>query len=100
MSAPAGPSSAAKVGAFATCTAIWSSTFLFIRIGNDAIPPIWAAAMRLALAALLLSVLVVLTRNPWPRGPALASSLQFGAFQFGVSLPLLYWGETRVSSGM
>src|SRR5262249_6773812 len=89
-----------KTTAFVACCAIWGSTFLFIRIGNDVLPPFWAAAMRLALATVILSLVVVATRQPWPRGAALKSTLQFGFFQFGVNLPFLYWGETRVSSGL
>ena len=29
---------------------IWGSTFLIIRIGNEAVPPFWAASIRLIIA--------------------------------------------------
>jgi drug/metabolite transporter (DMT)-like permease len=86
--------------AFATCCTIWGSTFLFIRIGNDTVPPVWGAAVRLALAAVLFALLTIVLRAPWPRGPQLFASLAFGVVDFGVSLPLLYWGEARVPSGI
>ena len=48
------PDGARNLLAFATCTLIWGSTFLFIRIGNESMPPLWAGALRLALAFVLL----------------------------------------------
>jgi len=86
--------------AFATCCAIWGSTFLFIRIGNDTTPPVWGAAVRLTLATPLFALLVRLRRAPWPTGAQRRAALAFGVVDFGVSLPLLYWGEQRVPSGI
>jgi len=85
---------------FAGCCLIWGSTFLAIRIGNEAVPPIWAATIRLVLAAPLLTLLVLATRQRFPRGPALRGALLFGIFNFGVNLSLLYWGERVVPSGI
>src|SRR5437867_12859409 len=85
---------------FAGCCLIWGSTFLAIRIGNEAVPPIWAATIRLVLAAPLLMLLVVATRQRFPRGPALRGALLFGIFNFGANLSLLYWGERVVPSGI
>ena len=86
--------------AFAVCALVWSSTFLFVRIGNDSLPPVWAATMRLAAAAVLLALIALATRQSWPRGRALAAALAFGAVDFGISLPLLYWGEQAVPSAL
>jgi drug/metabolite transporter (DMT)-like permease len=86
--------------AFAGCSAIWGSTFLFISIGNDAVPPVWAATLRLALAALLLNLYRAARRQPWPTGPALGAAVSYGLFNFGINMPLLYWGELRVPSGL
>ena len=85
---------------FIGCCLIWGSTFLAIRIGNEAVPPVWAATLRLALAAPLLTGLVVATRQRFPRGPALRGALLFGIFNFGFNLSLLYWGERVVPSGI
>jgi drug/metabolite transporter (DMT)-like permease len=86
--------------AFATCAAIWGSTFLVISIGNDAVPPMWAATIRLVLAALLLTGLALVTRQGLPRGAALRAAAGFGFLNFGISFALLYWGETVVPSGL
>jgi drug/metabolite transporter (DMT)-like permease len=85
---------------FIACCLIWGSTFLAIRIGNETVPPVWAATLRLALAAPLLTMLVLATRQRFPRGPALRGALLFGIFNFGVNLSLLYWGERVVPSGI
>ena len=99
MSPPAPEGTRAWV-AFATCCAIWGSTFLFIRMGDDSTPPVWAAAVRLSLAAILFVAIASALRAPWPRGAQLEAALWFGAVDFGVSLPLLYWGEQQVPSGV
>ena len=85
---------------FLACCLIWGSTFLAIRIGNEAVPPVWAATLRLALATPLLFALALATRQRFPRGPALRGALLFGVFNFGVNLSLLYWGERVVPSGI
>jgi drug/metabolite transporter (DMT)-like permease len=86
--------------AFAACGAIWGSTFLVISIGNDALAPVWAATLRLALAAVLLMAWTRVRGTALPRGAALRAALGYGVTQFGVNLPLLYWGEMRVPSGL
>jgi drug/metabolite transporter (DMT)-like permease len=87
-------------GAFALCCAVWGSTFLVIRIGNEAVAPLWAATLRLALASILLLGLVALRRETLPRGEALRAAVGFGFFNFGLSFCLLYLGEQAVPSGL
>jgi drug/metabolite transporter (DMT)-like permease len=98
--APSAHSSAKPWLAFAACGAIWGSTFLVISIGNDTLAPVWAASLRLLLAASLLTAWTFARRESLPRGPALRAALAYGVCQFGINLPLLYWGEKRVPSGL
>ena len=86
--------------AFAGCCAIWGSTFLVISIGNDALAPVWAGAIRLLLAALLLGLWCLIARIPLPRDAALRAAATYGVFNFGLNFPLLYWGEKSVPSGL
>jgi drug/metabolite transporter (DMT)-like permease len=86
--------------AFAICTAIWGSTFLVIRIGNETVPAVWAAFLRLLLATVILSVLAKATGQRLPRGAALRAAFWYGFLVFGVNFPLLYWGERTVPSGI
>ena len=85
---------------FVGCCLIWGTTFLAIRVGNQALPPEWAATLRLVLAAPLLALIVTLRRDRWPRGGALQGAILFGVFNFGFNLGFLYWGERVVPSGI
>ena len=85
---------------FVACALIWGSTFLAIRLGNEATPPVWAAAIRLALASAILLGLSRALHMPLPRGPALRGAALWGLFNLGVNLSLLYIGETTVPSGI
>ncbi len=90
----------APYAAFAGCSLVWGSTFLVISIGNDTVPPMWGATLRLGVAALLLTALTWLTGRSLPRGPALSAAAGFGFLNFGLSFCLLYWGEKTVPSGL
>jgi drug/metabolite transporter (DMT)-like permease len=97
--APSAASAGPWLG-FAACSLIWGSTFLAISFGNDALAPVWAATLRLVLATVLLTAWTWARGRTLPRGPALRAALGYGVTQFGINLPLLYWGETRVPSGL
>jgi drug/metabolite transporter (DMT)-like permease len=56
--------------------------------------------LRLLLAGLLLTVWTFLRGEPPPRGPALRAAIGYGACQFGINFPLLYWAEQVVPSGL
>jgi O-acetylserine/cysteine efflux transporter len=86
--------------AFAGMSLIWGTTFLAIRIGNEAVQPLWGATLRLILAATMNAILAGLTRAPWPRGAALRGVALFGFLNLGVNFVLLYWGEQTVPSGI
>src|SRR6266850_1791786 len=90
----------AQYGAFAAMCLIWGTTFLAIRVGNEAVPPLWAAFIRLALAMILNLLVALATRAAWPRGAALQGIAQFGLLNLGINFALLYWGEQRVPSGI
>jgi drug/metabolite transporter (DMT)-like permease len=96
----ASPRPAQVLGAFGSCVVVWGSTFLFIAIGNDTVPPTWGAALRLALAAAILFVVMAIRGLPLPKGVALKTCVLYGFFQFGLNFPLLYLGETAVPSGL
>jgi len=86
--------------AFLGCGLIWGSTFLVISIGNDTLPPVWGATVRLALASIALTIIMKATGHSFPRGAALRAAAWYGVFQFGLNMPLLYWGEKYVPSGL
>lgn len=87
------------IAAFAGCCLIWSSTFLVIQIGNGVLPPLWAATLRHGAAAVLLTIIARATGHALPRGAGLRAAALYGLLNFGGS-SLLYWGETKVPSGV
>ena len=86
--------------AFIGSAAIWGSTFLAIRFGNEATPPVWAATIRLVLASALLFGIAAIFRMPLPRGAALRGAALWGFFNLGINMTLLYTGEQTVPSGI
>ena len=102
MDAPAPPETRKPThyAAFAGMSLIWGTTFLVIRIGNESVPPLWGATLRLILATALNALVAFLTRARWPRGAALRGVALFGFLNMGVNFVLLYWGEQAVPSGI
>src|SRR5262252_6927442 len=94
------PAPATVLSVFLLTVAIWSTTFLFISIGNDTVPPVWAATLRLALAGAILFTVMAARRLPFPRGAAFTAAALYGFFQFGLNFPLLYLSEKRAPSGL
>lgn len=85
---------------FAGMCLIWGTTFLVIRIGNEAIAPLWGATLRQVLGAILNLTVAMILRARWPRGSALGGIAAFGFLNLGVNFVLLYWAETTVPSGI
>lgn len=52
--------------------------------------PFWSAAIRFAIAGLLLLGYMIATRRPVPRGGHLAGTVLFGVFAFGLAYTFLY----------
>lgn len=94
---PRGPT---EYAAFAGMSLIWGSTFLAIRFGNDTVPPLWGATLRLVVAAFLLFAVARIRGAPLPKGRALSGAALFGFMNLGINFSLLYWGEQRVASGI
>lgn len=85
---------------FLAVSLIWGSTWLFIKIGLAYFPPFLFAAMRLALASLLMGGYLAWRRIPLPRRwegwwPAmLYGLLEGGGFLF------VFWGELFIPSSL
>ncbi|MFG2196694.1 DMT family transporter [Streptomyces sp. NPDC048639] len=68
---------------------LWSSAFIAAVIGTDAAPPLLLTFSRFAVAGVLLTVVALVSRSPWPKGRLLLhvvvtgllmQAVQFGAF--------------------
>ena len=83
-----------------TCL-IWSTVWLFIKIGVRDVPPVTFAAFRLAAALAILVPVTLISRTPLPRVRRdwllIAAS---GFLLLGVNYALLNWGIQFISSGL
>jgi drug/metabolite transporter (DMT)-like permease len=80
---------------------IWGSTWLFIKLGLQDLPPLTFAAIRFILASLLLSLLILARGAPWPRRRndwVLIAVV--GVLQFTLNYGLVFWGEQYIPSGL
>ena len=83
-----------------TCL-IWSSVWLFIKIGVSDVPPVSFAAFRLLIGISVMLPVLVVSRTPLPRDPAdLKLLVVSGVLLLGVNYALLNWGLQFVSSGL
>jgi drug/metabolite transporter (DMT)-like permease len=80
---------------------IWGSTWIFIKLGLEDLPPFMFAGIRFIIASLILCIIIIIRRRPLPKDwrdwKLIAGT---GLMAFAVNYGLLFWGEQRVSSGL
>ena len=86
--------------AFGIIYLVWGSTFLAIRVGVLAMPPLLFAAIRFFTAGILLVAWTALRREPWPKGREWGSICLLAALIFVGDYGLLFWAEQKVASGV
>jgi drug/metabolite transporter (DMT)-like permease len=83
-----------------TCL-IWSTVWLFIKIGVSDVPPVTFAALRLIIGILVMVPVILLSRTPLPRAPSDWKLIAItGVILLGLNYALLNWGLQFVSSGL
>lgn len=81
--------------------AIWSSTWIFIKLGLNDLPPVSFAAFRFLLASAILLLILKAQRLALPRTRReWTIAAVTGLFQFFINYALLFWGEQHISSGL
>lgn len=88
-------------GAFILLGLIWGSSFAWIKIAVDEIPPATLVAWRMTLGAIgMIAMLAILRGVPVPRGPREWLPLVvMGAVNAAIPIFLISWGEQFVDSG-
>jgi drug/metabolite transporter (DMT)-like permease len=80
---------------------IWGTTWIFIKLGLDDLPPITFAAARFALAVAILLPLIWIREMPWPRSAAEWRLVALTGFlQFSLNYSSVFWAEQHISSGL
>ena len=86
--------------AFVLLGLIWGSSFAWIKIAVEEIPPATLVAWRMTLGALGMGALLVAWRVPVPRRPReLIPLAVMGAINAAIPIFLISWGEQFVDSG-
>jgi drug/metabolite transporter (DMT)-like permease len=80
---------------------IWGSTWLFIKLGLEDLPPFTFAGIRFVIASTILLSLIAVRRLSLPRKRSdwflLAST---GVLSFSINYGVVFWGEQYISSGL
>ena len=80
---------------------IWSTVWLFIKLGLRDLPPVSFAGIRLAIAVAVLLPVMIAQRIPVPRRARdLALIAVTGLLLLGLNYGLLFWGAQHISSGL
>lgn len=80
---------------------IWGSTWLFIKLGLEDLPPFTFAGIRFVIAVTILASIIAIRGLPLPRVRRdWLLLLVSGVLAFCVNYGLLFWGEQYISSGL
>ncbi len=86
--------------AFAVMTVMVGVNANAVKETTHELAPMWSAGIRFAAAALILMAIVLIQRQPFPRGRALVGSLLFGALSFAAFFAFAYAGIKLLPIGV
>ena len=82
------------------CT-IWGTTWIFIKIGLDDLPPIAFAATRFVLSVSILFVVIRIQKIPLPKTAKEWRLIALtGVLQFSINYSMVFWSEQYITSGL
>jgi drug/metabolite transporter (DMT)-like permease len=80
---------------------IWGSTWLFIKLGLNDLPPLTFAGIRFLFASAILVAIILGRGVRWPRKRSEWLLIAVvGWLQFTLNYGLVFWGEQRIPSGL
>jgi drug/metabolite transporter (DMT)-like permease len=80
---------------------IWGSTWLFIKLGLNDLPPLTFAGIRFLFASAILVAIILARGVRWPRKRSEWIVIAVvGWLQFSLNYGLVFWGEQRIPSGL
>ena len=91
----------AKVLVWLLLALIWSTTWIFIKIGLADLPPIAFSSSRFLVSVAILFVVIRLQRIPLPKTAAEWKLLALtGVLQFSINYSMVFWAEQHITSGL
>jgi drug/metabolite transporter (DMT)-like permease len=88
------------LAAFVTEAVLAGGNSVAIRFSNRELDPLWGSALRFALAAALVSLVMAVMRISVPRGRLLAGAVAFGLFQIAGAFGLYYFALVEIQAGL
>ncbi|MCB2231068.1 EamA family transporter [bacterium] len=80
---------------------IWGSTWIAIKIGLSAAPPLQTASLRFMLAVSILTAIVILRKYPYPDGWRTWVKVGYpGVWMYGIHYALIYFAQLHISSSL
>ncbi|CAN5245706.1 EamA family transporter [soil metagenome] len=80
---------------------VWGSTWIFIKIGLEDLPPITFASARFLLAVAILFVVIRVQKIPLPRTAREWKLIALtGVLQFSINYSMVFWSEQHITSGL
>jgi len=80
---------------------MWGSSYLFIKIGVETLPPLSLVFLRVLVGLAILAVVVGVMRTPLPRDPrTLVHLAVLGAVNIAIPFWLIGWAEQHIVSGL
>jgi len=80
---------------------IWGSTWLFIKLGLEDLPPFLFAGLRFIMASVFLWAILGIRRIRLPTSPRdWAVMVGTGVLTFSLDYGLVYWGENHIPAGL
>src|SRR6478672_1947480 len=80
---------------------IWSTTWIFIKIGDAELPPVAFAGARFILSVAILFVLIRVQGITLPRSAVQWRLIALtGVLQFSINYSAVFWAEQHITSGL
>lgn len=80
---------------------IWGTTWIFIKIGLEDLPPITFAVARFVLAVLILFFIILFQKIPLPKTAKEWRLIALtGVLQFSINYSMVFWSEQYITSGL
>jgi drug/metabolite transporter (DMT)-like permease len=96
-----GPISLRHYLGYALLCAIWGSTWMAIRVVVSEVPPLWAAAVRFVIAAMILLLVAIVQKAELPKSVEQWRHLIIlGVTIMAIPFGLIFWAEQYVTSSM
>lgn len=80
---------------------IWGTTWLFIKLGLEDLPPVSFAAARFVLALIILAAIILIQKIELPKTTRDWKLVALtGILQFSINYSLVFWSEQYITSGL